>query len=171
MTRKEFIKVLIERHYPYSINKDRIVITGRDIDLHLIETIPPNIVFDNSASVNMTGLRTLPSGIIFNNRGSVYLPFIKKIPADTEFNNGISIDLNSLENIPSGVKFNNIENIYLRSLKTISPDVEFNNRGNIYFGLVAHKTLGQELKLSELTIKGIDTKKLLNKMIKRSVFV
>ena len=67
----------------------------------------------------------------------------------------------SLKTIPPGMVFRNKGSIHLNSLETIHPDVEFNNQG--YVDL--RSLMGDGL------IEGIDPKTLLNRMIKRGIFL
>ena len=130
MTREEFIKELDEKRYLYKIEGDKIVVTEEWI-------------------VHLDSLESLPPDVQFNNRGYV--------------------DLNSLETLPPGVVFNNGGDVSLSSLKELPPGVQFNNRGTVYLNSLIggkgwfHKWPGN--------IEGIDSKTLLNVMIKRGVFL
>lgn len=161
MTREKFIKLLDKEGYSYKIEGDKIVVTGnRNVELKL-ETIPPNVKFNNRWDVNFQSLKTLPYGVEFNNGGGVYLWLLETLPPDVEFNNKGDVSLGTLKTIPTGVKFNNGRNVYLQSLKTIHPDVEFNNKG--YVDL--RSLMGDGL------IEGINPNTLLNRMIKRGIFL
>ena len=78
-----------------------------------------------------------------------------------------SVDLTSLTSLPSGVEFRNGGNVYFRALKSLPPGVEFRNKGNVFLwdliGGYFHKWKGN--------IKYIDSKSLLNLMIKRGMFI
>ena len=95
--------------------------------------------------VDLDSLETLPPGVEFENRGDVYLRYIETIPPGVVFKNGGHVYLRSLETLPPGVEFNNGEDIYLASLRWL----------NHWSG----------------NIEGIDSKRLLNLMIKQGVFI
>lgn len=76
MTREEFIKILDEKGYSYEIIGDKISVDfkhGYDINLESLETIPPNVEFNNYASVWLDSLKSIPPSVKFNNHGGVYL--------------------------------------------------------------------------------------------------
>ena len=92
MTREEFIRVLNQERYPYSIVGDKLVITKGDfrrdeddIDLPIAE---------------------IPENISFNNRGTVSLNFIKKVPSGVEFNNVYRVLMARVISIHPSVRFN-----------------------------------------------------------------
>jgi hypothetical protein len=74
--------------------------------------------------------------------------------------------LDALTSIPSGVEFNNKGKVYLTSLTSISPGVEFKNGRNIWLDSL----IGGYFTKWEGNIEGVDSKILLNKMIKDGVF-
>jgi hypothetical protein len=97
MTQEEFIKLLNRNGYSYEMEGDKIIVTAvRDIWLNSIQSIPPNVVF--------------------NNRGNVLLDSITSIPYGVEFNNGGIVSLDAIVSISPVVKFNNTGVISLRSL-------------------------------------------------------
>ena len=75
--------------------------------------------------------------------------------------------LDALTSIPPGVKFNTKGNVYLTSLTSISPGVEFKNGGNIWLDSL----IGGYFTKWEGNIEGIDSKRLLNLMISRGLFI
>ena len=79
---------------------------------------------------------------------------------------GGDVDLGSLTSLPPGVEFKNKGRVWLRSLTSISPGVEFNNEG----GVDLDSLTGDWFSAWEGNIEGIDSKRLLNKMIKDGVF-
>jgi hypothetical protein len=101
MTREEFITILDDNNYLYKIVGDKISIiekrflgkTWSNIELEPIESIPPNIHFDNdlgyhaSGDVFLSNLKALPHGIVFNNKGDVYLQSVETIHPSVQFNN------------------------------------------------------------------------------------
>jgi len=147
MTRDEFIKVLEEKGPSYEIEGDKIVVSyfNKDVDLDSLETLPP--------------------GVEFENRGDVYLRYIETIPPGVVFKNDGHVDLDSLEILPPGVQFENRRTVYLRSLETLPPGVEFNNGEDIYLASL------RWLNRWSGNIEGIDSKRLLNLMIKQGVFI
>ena len=104
--------------------------------------------------------------IVVTHEDDVYLRSLKTIPPDVEFKNGGYVDLESLTSLPSGVVFNNGGGVNLRSLTSLPPDVEFKNGGNIYLGYL----IGRWIDEWPGNIKGIDSKRLLNKMISLGIF-
>ena len=94
--------------------------------------------------------------------------------------------LNSLTSISPGVVFNNEGGVFLKSLKSLPHDMGFNNRGDIFLPFLTSLPPGVEfrnfgyVKLISLmggyfddwkgNIKGIDEKRLLNKMISLGLF-
>ena len=78
-----------------------------------------------------------------------------------------SVYLDSLKTLPPDVEFKNGGGVYLNSLKTIHPGVEFNNKGIVNL----NSLIGCLLNEWKGLIKGISSKRLLNGMIKRGVFI
>jgi hypothetical protein len=74
--------------------------------------------------------------------------------------------LTSLTSIPPGVEFKNVGDVILSSLTSLPPGVEFNNRGYVYLRSLIRVGF-QDWKGN---IKGIDPKRLLNKMISIGLF-
>ena len=79
---------------------------------------------------------------------------------------GGDVYLNALTSLPPGVVFNNKGNVYLNSLTSLPPGVVFNNKGGVYLEFL----IGVWLYEWEGNIKGIDEKRLLNKMISIGLF-
>ena len=123
MTREEFIGI----GYSYEIEGDKIVVTSK-------------------GSVNLMVLPSLPPDVVFRNKGCVYLNSLTSLPPDVVFINGGSVYLNSLTSIPPGIVFNNGWDVNLDSL---TGDWFSEWKGNI---------------------EGIDSKRLLNKMISLGLF-
>ena len=148
MTRDEFIAILDWKEYSYGIEGDKIVVTEEDQDIFLSHTsIPPDVVFNNVRDVWLNSLTSLPPGVEFRNRGRVYLWKLKTLPPDVVFRNGGYVNLIALTSLPPGVVFNNLGDVALNSL--VGGWFE-NWKGNI---------------------EGIDSKRLLNLMIKQGVFI
>jgi len=97
-----------------------------------------------------------------------------------------NVDLESLTSLPPGVKFENEGDVYLSSLTSLPPGVEFRNDGGVYMPNLMELAQGvvfkneRSVNLNALTggwfddwrgnIEGIDSKRLLDKMIKDGVF-
>ena len=148
MTREKFIKVLKNEKYSYEIEGDKIIVTHEDdVWLTLITSLPPGVEFNNRGDVWLMSLTSLPPGVVFNNGGSVRLGSLTSLPPDVEFNNGGDVDLKSLTSLPSGMEFNNSGDVYLESLT------------------------GDWFEYWKGNIDGIDSKRLLNLMISKGVFI
>jgi hypothetical protein len=76
------------------------------------------------------------------------------------------VNLYSLTSLPSGVEFRNGRNVQLSSLNSIPVGVEFKNEGFIYLGSL----IGGWVSNWKGNIKGIDSQRLLNKMIELGLF-
>ena len=147
MTQEEFIKVLKEKRYPYKIEGDKIIVTRKgDVSLNALTSLPPGVVFRNDGSVWLRSLTSLPSGVEFSNGGHLNLDSLTSLPPGVEFKNGGVVDLRSITSLPSGMEFKNREYVSLESL------------------------IGGWLDDWEGNIEGIESKRLLNKMIKQGVF-
>ena len=148
MTQEEFIKILDKKGYSYEIEGDKIVVTHKDY-------------------VSLSDLTSLPPGVVFGNGWIVYLKSLTSLPPGVEFRNGGSVDLASLTSLPPDVEFNNEGTVFLGSLTSLPPGVEFKNEGDVslsdltFGGLYGWKGI----------IGGIDSKRLLNVMIKQGVFI
>jgi len=150
MTREAFIKVLDKKGYSYEMMGDSVVVNGGDSEgvvyLESLTSLPPGVVFKNEWDVNLRSLTSLPRGVEFKNVGGVIL--------------------SSLTSIPPGVEFNNRGDVYLKSLTSISSGVEFKNYGDVNLGSL----IGDYFNRWSGNIKGIDSKRLLNLMIKQGLF-
>jgi hypothetical protein len=147
MTQEEFIKDLKEKRYSHKIEGDKIVVT-REGDVHLgsLTSLPPDVEFRNEGYVYLDRLTSLPPGAAFKNEGHV--------------------NLRSLISIPPDVEFKNVGNINLDSITSLPPGVEFKHRGNVYF----KSLMGGRFSDWRGDIEGIDSKRLLNKMISIGLF-
>jgi len=81
-------------------------------------------------------------------------------------NNG-NVFLNFLKTLSTSVEFNNRGYVVLESLTSISPDVVFKNGGEVELDSL----FGGRFDEWEGNIDGIDSKRLLNLMIKRGLFI
>jgi hypothetical protein len=98
--------------------------------------------------------------------GYIGLNDLTSIPPGVVFNNGWAVNLTSLTSLPAGVVFRNKESVYLRSLTSLSPDVEFNNKGYVLLDSLT----GDYFNRWEGNIEGVNSKRLLNKMITLGLF-
>ena len=80
--------------------------------------------------------------------------------------NKMGVNLNSLTSLPSGVVFNNKGGVDLDSLTSFPPGVEFRNFG--YVKLIS--LMGGYFDDWKGNIEGVDSKRLLNKMISLGIF-
>jgi hypothetical protein len=147
MTQEDFIKVLKRKGYEYEIEGDKLVIT-------------------EDGDVNLDALTSLPSGVEFRNRGDVWLNSLTSLSPGVEFKNGGDVWLNSLTSLPPGVVFRNGRNVYLNSLTSIPPGVEFKNGGAVWL----KSLIRGGFQDWEGNIKGIESNRLLNLMIKKGIF-
>ena len=104
--------------------------------------------------------------VVVTDRGDVYLFSLTSLPPDVEFRNSWDVNLNGLTSLPSGVAFKNRDEVYLSALTSLPPGVVFKNRGYVYLDYL----LGGYFNRWSGNIEGIDSKRLLNKMIKDGVF-
>ena len=81
------------------------------------------------------------------------------------------VDLRSLPSLPPGVVFKGKGGVLLDSLTSLPPGVEFKNGRSVYLrSLIGGSTLDGWIKDWKGNIEGIDSKRLLNLMIKKGVF-
>ena len=104
--------------------------------------------------------------VVVTYRGYVDLESLTSLPPGVEFKNGGRVYLGSLTSLPSGVEFRNDGDVYLDSITSISPGVVFNNRGDV--GL--RSLIGGWIDDWSGNIEGIDSNRLLNKMIELGLF-
>jgi hypothetical protein len=105
--------------------------------------------------------------IVVTHKNEVDLRILKTIPSDVEFSNRGYVYLLSLETLPSGIEFRNEGGVYLQSLKTLPSGIEFRNEGDIYLEALIGDYLFSRWSGN---IKGIDSKRLLNLIIKKGIF-
>ena len=147
MTQEAFIKILDKKRYSYEIEGDKIVVT-------------------HEREVDLDSLTSFPSGVEFKNGGDVYLQSLTSLPPGVEFRNKGHVGLNALTSIHPGVEFKNGGYVYLGSLTSIHPGVEFKNGADVWL----RDIIGGLFNIWESNIEGIDSKRLLNVMIKQGVF-
>jgi hypothetical protein len=148
MTQKAFIKILDKKKYSYKIEGDKIVVTHKsEVYLDDLSSLPPGVVFKNNGVLSLRSLETLHLGVEFKNTNNVIL--------------------GGLKTIHLGVEFMNERDVFLPpfQLLMIHPGVEFNNGRGVYF-----TSTPRFYTLWESNLKGIESKRLLNVMIKQGVF-
>jgi hypothetical protein len=104
--------------------------------------------------------------IVVLERGGVLLKSLTSLPPGVEFRNRGGVYLYGLTSLPPDMKFENEGSVNLRSLTSIPPGVEFKNKGDVVLGALT----GGWFDDWRGNIEGIDSKRLLNKMIKQGVF-
>jgi len=107
------------------------------------------IVVTHKGNARLESLTSLPPDVEFRNEGDVWLDSLTTLPPGVEFSNSGYIDLDSLSSLPPGTKFRNGGNVWLRSLIGVVGGLTLDWKGNI---------------------EGINTKRLLNKMIELGLF-
>jgi len=148
MTKEAFIKILDDKGYSYEIQGDKIIVTEEgDVFLENLTSLPPGVEFKNVGSVFLQNLTSIYPGVEFRNGGSVFLESLTSLPPGVEFKNGWSVELVSLTSLPPGVEFKNGRGVDL------------------------DKLIGGWFHYWSGNIEGIDSKMLLNGMIKRSLFL
>ena len=105
--------------------------------------------------------------IIVTHEGDVNLSALTSIPPGVEFRNRGYVGLKSLTSIPPGVAFGNDGIVNLQSLTSIHPSVEFKNGEDFWLSAL----IGGFFNRWKGNIEGIDSKMLLNVMIKQGVFI
>ena len=78
-----------------------------------------------------------------------------------------TVRLHSLTSIPPGVEFKNGEDVDLYALTSLPPGVEFRNGGDVNLDAL----IGGRFSGWDGNIEGIDSKRLLNKMISKGIFI
>ena len=102
-------------------------------------------------------------------KGDVWLDSLKTIPPGVQFKNGGYVYLNFLKTLHPSVEFKNKGGVDLGSLETLHPGVEFKNKGDVYL----KSLIGGEgwFRRWSGNIDGIDSKRLLNFMISKGMFI
>ena len=105
--------------------------------------------------------------IVVTHEGRVDLRSLQTLPTSVEFMNGGYVDLDSLKTLPPGVVFMNGGDVDLRSLETLPPGVVFKNRGSAYLNPLIEGWFNNW----NGNMEGIDSKRLLNLMISKGLFI
>jgi hypothetical protein len=120
------------------------------------------ILKDNRYSYEIEGDK-----IIVTDDEHVYLDALTSLPPGVEFKNRGSVYLDALTSLHPGVEFENKGAVYLDALTSLHPGVEFKKRGSVYLDALT----GDWFIYWKGNIEGINNKRLLNKMIKKGVFI
>ena len=104
--------------------------------------------------------------IIVTHKGSVWLNSLTSIHPGVVFRNEGSVHLDALTSIPPGVEFRNGGGVGLGALPSLPPGVEFRNKGQVWLDAL----IGGGFDDWKGNIEGIDSKRLLNLMIKQGLF-
>ena len=104
--------------------------------------------------------------IVVTHKGNAFLNSLTSISPGVVFNNEGGVFLKSLKSLPHDMGFNNRDDIFLPFLTSLPPGVEFRNFG--YVKLIS--LMGGYFDDWKGNIKGIDEKRLLNKMISLGLF-
>jgi|LauGreSBDMM110SN_4_FD.fasta_scaffold250780_1 hypothetical protein len=110
--------------------------------------------------------------LVITHGGNLYLERVESIPPNTEFRSGgyssfgsCNLYLQSLKSIPLGTKFSNMGGVYLNSIDNITPGIIFPH------GFIQIKPMmGIWFQNWEGHIDGIDSTRLLNKMVSIGLF-
>jgi hypothetical protein len=174
MTQEGFKKILDRRKYSYEEKGSKIIVThDGNIELGYLTTLAKGVTFSsNNLAVQLYSLKVLPEDVEFFNRDSVYLDRLKNLPKGVIFSNKKWITLRSVTSLPEEMIFSNGESIILTSLTTIPKGVIFSNDGFVQLGY--KNKAGHYLAFGpnqwEGNIKGINDKKLFNRMIELGLF-
>jgi len=106
--------------------------------------------------------------IVVTQDGSVWLSYLRDLPSGVEFRNGANLNLEGLKVLPSETKFNNKRYIWLSSLASLPSKIVFMEGQNhdVHLGSFT----GGWFSEWNGNIEGIDSNRLLNKMIKDGLF-
>ena len=93
MNKEAFMKVLGKNKIHFMEEGGRLIVgrvsfTGSDyISFYElgIDSMPPNVTFDNSGHVQLGALKEIPEGVFFDNEGVVYMSSVSRITRGTRF--------------------------------------------------------------------------------------
>jgi hypothetical protein len=105
--------------------------------------------------------------ILVTHQGSVSLGSLKSLPPGVQFQNRGNVWLNSLERVPPGVRFENNGDVGLSSLESLPPGFRFENQWDVDL----NSLMGGWFYEWNGNIKGVDSKRLLNLMIDKKLFL
>jgi hypothetical protein len=128
--------------------------------------------FAEKLRFNYYSYRMEGNKVVVTDSNTIMFTTLDSIPSDVEFNSGGPVYLYSIKDLPYGVIFNNRGDVILDSLKSISRGVEFNNEGDVRLNSLIYTSEGSNgwNYNWEGNIKGVDSKRLINAMIKQGLF-
>ena len=93
MNKEAFMKVLGKNKIHFMEEGGRLIVgrvsfTGSDyISFYElgIDSMPPNVTFDNSGHIQLGTLKEIPEGVFFDNVGVVYMSSVSRITRGTRF--------------------------------------------------------------------------------------
>jgi len=93
MNKEAFMKVLGKNKIHFMEEGGRLIVgrinySGSDyISFYELEidSMPPNVTFDNSGHVQLGVLKEIPEGVFFDNEGVVYMSMVSRITRGTRF--------------------------------------------------------------------------------------
>lgn len=93
MNKEAFMKVLGKNKIHFMEEGGRLIVgrinySGSDyISFYELEidSMPPNVTFDNSGHVQLGALKEIPEGVFFDNEGVVYMSMVSRITRGTRF--------------------------------------------------------------------------------------
>jgi hypothetical protein len=93
MNKEAFMKVLGKNKIHFMEEGERLIVgrinySGSDyISFYELEidSMPPNVTFDNSGHVQLGALKEIPEGVFFDNEGVVYMSMVSRITRGTRF--------------------------------------------------------------------------------------
>jgi hypothetical protein len=93
MNKEAFMKVLGKNKIHFMEEGGRLIVgrinySGSDyISFYELEidSMPPNVTFDNSGHVQLGALKEIPEGVFFDNEGVVYMSRVSRITRGTRF--------------------------------------------------------------------------------------
>ena len=96
MNKEDFMKVLGKNKIHFMEEGGRLIVGrlnfGSDYEsLSIsfyelgIDSMPPNVTFDNSGHVQLGTLKEIPEGVFFDNEGVVYMSSVSRITRGTRF--------------------------------------------------------------------------------------
>ena len=128
--------------------------------------------FAEKLQFNNYSYRIEGNKIVVTDVSTVMFSILDSLPSGVEFNSGGPVYLYSIKYLPEGVIFNNQGDVILDSLRSISPEVEFNNKGDVRINSLINNDFAKHYYFDdwEGNIEGVDSKRLLNKMISLGLF-
>ena len=128
--------------------------------------------FAEKLQFNNYSYRIEGNKIVVTDVSTVMFSILDSLPSGVEFNSGGPVYLYNVKDLPEGVIFNNQGDVILDSLRSISPGVEFNNKGDVRINSLINNDFAKHYYFDdwEGNIEGVDSNRLLNKMISLGLF-